>query len=348
MIGSCAFELAERGRLPDALIRLGIRSMLRQRLAEQGAGGPEQQSHRQQEFVQKLRNSPIAIAGDAANVQHYEVPAEFFQLILGARLKYSCCYFGGATTPLEIAEQSMLALTCERAAIEDGMNVLELGCGWGSLTLWMAERYPRCRIGAMSNSAGQKAFIESECGRRGFDNVRIVTADVNEFRPEGEFDRVVSVEMFEHVRNYPELMRRIASWLTPQGKLFVHIFCHRSFAYPYEPSGPNDWMAREFFTGGTMPSDDLLLRFQDSLLLEHQWRISGMHYRRTLEAWLERLDSARLRAEQILSEGHSPIDAARQVQRWRLFLMACSELFGYREGTEWWVSQYLFGRRETA
>jgi len=341
-----AFDLAERGLIPDALIRFGIRRMLVERLRDEDRGDPELQTESEQRLLETLRDSPIALSVGDANEQHYEVPAEFFRLILGRHLKYSCAYWPGAETTLDQAEEAMLALTCERAELRDGQKILELGCGWGSLTLWMAEHYPNSRVTAVSNSTGQKAAIDAECARRGLANVTVVTADINDFRADGRFDRVVSVEMFEHMRNYELLMRRIAAWLEPGGKLFVHLFCHRAFAYLYLPSGPNDWMAREYFTGGTMPSDTLLLRFQQALEIERQWRVGGRHYQRTLEAWLERLDARLPEVARALSTGESRIDPSQQARRWRLFLMACSELFGYRRGGEWWVSHYLFRRRD--
>ena len=342
---SAAFELAERAWLPDAMIRFGIRRMLVERLRDEDRGDAQRQADSEAELLATLRASPIAVSTGDANEQHYEVPAEFFRLILGRRLKYSCCYWPSAGGSLDEAEEAMLALTCERAELADGHSILELGCGWGSLTLWMAERYPDSRITAVSNSSGQRAFIEAECARRGLGNVTAVTADMNDYQPKRRFDRVVSVEMFEHMRNYERLMRRIASWLEPGGKLFVHIFCHRAFAYLYLPAGPNDWMAREYFTGGTMPSDGLLLHFQQALELEGQWRINGRHYQRTLEAWLDRLDARREEVERVLGSTPGELTPQRLAQRWRLFLMACSELFGYRDGGEWWVSHYLFRRR---
>lgn len=343
-----SFELAERGLIPDALIRFGIRRMLVGRIREEDCGDPERQCERETRLLDALRTGPIAVCTSDANVQHYEVPAAYFRLILGPRLKYSCCYWPDRHTTLEAAEATMLALTCERAQLCDGQSILELGCGWGALTLWMAEFYPNCRITAVSNSPMQREVIEAECRRRGLENVEVVTADMNDFSPPRRFDRVVSVEMFEHMRNYERLMARIASWLVSDGKLFVHIFCHRAFAYLYLPDGPNDWMAREYFSGGTMPSDGLLLRFQRELELERQWRVSGAHYQRTLEAWLARLDSQRTEVEAALASGDSPLPARRQAQRWRLFLMACAELFGHRGGSEWWVSHYLFRRRPGA
>lgn len=339
-------DLAERGWIPDGLVRVGIRRILEERLRELDVGYPEASGEALAKFLERTRAMPVALSTDAANEQHYEVPAAFFQRMLGPRLKYSSCYWPDSASDLAAAEDAMLARTCERAGLANGQRILELGCGWGSLTLWMAEHYPGARITAVSNSTGQKRHIDAECARRGFANVEVVTADMNDFSPSATYDRVVSVEMFEHMRNYGELMKRIAGWLVPGGVLFVHIFCHCEHAYFYEPSGPSDWMAREFFTGGTMPSDDLLLHFQQHLVRERRWRVGGRHYARTLEEWLLRLDNARDEALGIFAPEFGRDGAARQLQRWRLFLMACAELFAYREGREWYVSHYRFRRRD--
>ena len=338
-------DMAERGWLPDPLIRMGIRRLTAQRLTEEDRGNPEAQAAAFASLLKTLADSPVAVSTDDANTQHYEVPPELFELMLGPHLKYSCCYWLDRSDTLEDAEVAMLELTCDRAQLEDGQRILELGCGWGSLTLWMAAHYPHAHITAVSNSHAQRQFIEARCAAANLSNVTVVTADMNDFAPEGTFDRVVSIEMFEHMRNYRELMHRIASWLDTDGSLFVHIFCHKRFAYLYEPSGPNDWMAREFFTGGTMPSDDLLLHFQEDLSIDEHWRASGSQYVRTLETWLDRIDAHRERALAVFLKDLSPAEAARQLQRWRLFLMACSELFAYRGGNEWWVSHYRFRKR---
>ena len=338
-------DLAERAILPDWLIRIGIRRLLATRLREEALKELRSPGEPLRQFVEELRRSPIAIATDAANVQHYEVPAEFFQRVLGPRLKYSSCLWSRPDTTLSEAEDAMLDLFCRRAQIEDGTQILELGCGWGSLCLWIAQHLPRCRILAVSNSSTQREFIESRCRELGLSGVEVITANVAEFATDRRFDRVVSVEMFEHVRNYEELLRRIAGWLKPGGRLMVHIFCHSRFAYPFETEGASNWMGRHFFTGGIMPSDDLLLHFQRDLVLEDRWRISGTHYARTLEAWLVRCDQQRTDLLGLFTAALGPNEGARQLQRWRIFFMACAELFAYHGGSEWFVSHYRFSKR---
>lgn len=341
-----AVALAELGRLPDPLLRLGIRRLLRERLDEIGADDPAVAAERAQAFAASLASAPVALVPEQANAQHYEVPSPFFGLALGPHRKYSCALWEGGVATLEEAEARALMRTCANLGLVDGQRVLELGCGWGSLTLWMAERYPSSRIVAVSNSVSQREYIESEARRRKLANVTIVTADMNGFDPKARFDRIVSVEMFEHMRNWPELFRRIRGWLLPEGRFLMHVFVHRCVPYLFEDRGEGDWMSRHFFTGGMMPSDDLAMWFQDDLRLLRRWRWSGGHYERTANAWLARLDLARDAAMPVLAAAYGDgREAERWFIRWRIFFMSCAELFGYRGGAEWWVSHYLFEPR---
>ena len=340
-----AIALAERRVVPDAVVRIGMRRLLKQRLLSQQTRADDGNDTSLNDFVDTMRREPIAVATDSANEQHYELPPDFFRTVLGPYLKYSSCLWPEGVETLADAEECMLDLSCGRAGIADGMDVLDLGCGWGSMSLWIASHFPGVRILAVSNSRDQAAFIRQRCADLTLDNVEVVTADMNHFSTERRFDRVVSVEMFEHMRNWERLFERVGIWLRPDGRFFLHVFCHRKYAYLYTDEGASDWMARHFFTGGIMPSDDLPDRYDSHLEVENRWRVNGVHYSRTLEAWLEKMDAARDRLMPLFHSTYGA-DAERWFSRWRMFFMACSELFRYQGGEEWWVSHTLLRPRE--
>ena len=336
-------ELAEQGRLPDSTVRYGIRRLCKKRLKDEFIDHPEYQQDRYQKLIEELRTSPIAIETEAANTQHYEVATDFYLASLGKRLKYSCAYYPDTNTTLDQAEEEMLALYSKRAELDNDQRILELGCGWGSLTLWMAEKYPRSKITAISNSSTQKSYIDHLCRESGFDNVTVITADVNNLELESaQFDRVISIEMFEHMRNYRQLFERISNWLTSDGKLFIHIFAHRNVMYPFDVKSEQDWMSKYFFTGGLMPSIDTLLHFQEQLKIESRWLINGQHYQKTCNHWLEKTDKNKERIIDAFKENYTEKEAKLWFHRWRIFYMSCAELFGLDNGRQWLVAHYLF------
>ncbi len=349
-LAQTSLTLAERGMLPDTLVRAGIRHLLGKRLDEIRAHDCSGNAELADQFIEQMDKAQIAPLPELANAQHYEVPARFFELCLGPQRKYSSCYWEDGCRTLAEAEVKALALTARHAELANGQDILELGCGWGSLTLWMAKQYPDSRIVAVSNSNSQREFITRTASERGLPNVHVITSDMNHFRPgqsgiDNRFDRVVSVEMFEHMRNHRELYARVHDWLKPGGKFFKHIFVHRQVPYAFEIAGDDDWMSRYFFSGGMMPSDDLPLHFQQHLQLQQRWRWDGTHYEKTLNAWLANMDAHRDEITTILAETYGAGNVTVWRNRWRIFYMACAELFGYNHGQEWWVSHYLFAKR---
>ena len=337
-----AQNLTESGLLPDAVVRTGIRHLLKDRLKEIEADDIELAAEREQAHLALMREGRIAEVPELANAQHYEVPAEFFTSVLGKHNKYSCAYWPEGVVDLDQAETAALSTTVERARLEDGQRILELGCGWGSLSLYMAEHLPNSEIVAVSNSTGQARYIRQCAAERNLHNLQVITADMNDFEAEGRFHRVVSIEMFEHMRNWEKLFARVNEWLLPEGLLFMHIFVHRSTPYLFEDNGPGDWMSRHFFSGGMMPDANLPLRVSSQLELEQRWFWSGTHYARTCNAWLEKMDNQRASLKPLFTETYGRDFAGIWWQRWRMFFMACAELFAYRQGQEWFVGHYLF------
>jgi len=335
-------KLAEKGLLPDSLIRLGIKRLCSQRLSEASTLDTEALDKNHQKWIDFLTKSSVAIVPEKANEQHYEVPSKFFELTLGASLKYSCGLWSKDVSSLDESESEMLRLTCKRAELVDGQDILELGCGWGSLTFYMAQNLPNSKITAVSNSNDQIKFIEKKCRKLRLKNIKTINADMNDFAIDKEFDRVVSIEMFEHMRNYDELLKRIGSWLSQNGKLFVHIFSHKEISYPFEDKSDGDWMAREFFSGGQMPSHRLLMSFPGRMKAEASWRVDGIHYAKTSRAWLEKMDKNKKAVVEVFSNTYGEKAANTWFQRWRIFFMSCEVLFGYNHGSEWGVSHYLF------
>ena len=335
-------KIAEKGLLPDFFIRLGISRLCGQRLSDAKVLSTQAMEEKHQQWINILKDSPIALVPEKANEQHYEVPPRLFELVLGSNLKYSAGYWPQGTSSLDDSEVEMLKLTSERASLSDGQDVLELGCGWGSLTLHMAQNFPKSKITAVSNSNDQRQFIEKKCQKLKIKNIKVITADMNDFSIDKEFDRVVSIEMFEHMRNYDELLNRVSGWLKKDGKLFVHIFSHIEITYPFEDEGEGDWMAREFFSGGQMPSHKLLTCFSNRMKIERDWRVEGTHYEKTSLAWLNKMDENKAEVLKLFEKTYGKNEASIWYQRWRIFFMSCEILFGFNKGSEWGVSHYLF------
>ncbi|WP_068988607.1 SAM-dependent methyltransferase [Kangiella sediminilitoris] len=337
--------MMESGKLPDSIIRAGIRKLCEQRLDEEHVNDIEKQSEQYQRFLTELRKSQLAIKTDKANEQHYEVPAEFYLKALGKHLKYSGCLWTEQTKNLDEAEAEMLELYTQRGEFEDGQEILELGCGWGSLTLYLAAKYPESKITTLSNSNSQREYIEATAKERGLNNITVITVDINDFDTEERFDRIVSIEMFEHIRNYQHLFDNVSKWLKDSGKVFIHIFCHRYLMYPFEEEGDDNWMGKYFFSGGQMPAADTFLNFQQSLCLDERWLLSGQHYEKTSNAWLENMDKHTAEIITLFKTVYGESEAKIWLQRWRIFFMACAELFGYRNGNEWLIAHYRFVKK---
>lgn len=339
-----AIKAVESGLIPDFIIRFGIRRLLKQRLLDEFSQDPQQSSKRYNDFLYELKKSKLAIDTDKANEQHYEIDSEFYNLVLGQNKKYSSCYYKNENESLSTAEKNMLELYIERGQFSDGQNILELGCGWGSLTLYLAKRFPQSHITGVSNSHSQRNYILKQAKDRGLKNIEIITCDINNLSLENQFDRIISIEMFEHVRNYQNLFKNISSWMNPQGLLFIHVFCHRHLMYPFETEGEDNWMGKYFFSGGQMPAADTFLNFQQHLNIEKRWINNGQHYEKTSNHWLENMDENKQQVLIVLKKTYGQ-DYKLWFQRWRIFFMSCAELFGYNKGNEWLVGHYLFTRR---
>lgn len=332
---STLIDKAERAPLPDIIVRAGISALCSRTAAKLTAGSAENDAA----FARDMAMRAIAEETDAANVQHYEVPAAFFALVLGPNRKYSSCFYKNLNSTLQEAEEEALRQTVERADLMDGQSILELGCGWGSLSLWMARQFPKSKIVGVSNSHSQRQYIEDEAASRGLTNLTIVTADMNVFDPAQTFDRIVSVEMFEHMMNWRQLLTRARNWLAADGRFFMHIFSHRAGTYLFDRADKEDWIAQHFFTGGVMPSHQLIQQYEDLFEVEKEWRWSGVHYQRTALDWLKNFDGNRDRIERIFKPVYGA-DTPLWMRRWRWFFLATAGLFGYADGMEWGVSHY--------
>ncbi|OMO66976.1 Mycolic acid cyclopropane synthase [Corchorus capsularis] len=335
----------ERNLLPDTVIRRLTRLLLASRLRSGYRPSAELQLSDLLQFVNSLKEMPIAIKTDKPKTQHYELPTSFFKLVLGKNFKYSSCYFSDGSKTLEEAEEAMLELYCERSQLKDGHTVLDVGCGWGSLSLYIARKFPNCKVTGICNSTTQKAFIDEQCREHQLQNVEIIVADISTFEMEGSYDRIYSIEMFEHMKNYQALLKKISNWMKQDGLLFVHYFCHKAFAYHFEDINEDDWITRYFFEGGTMPSANLLLYFQDDVSIVNHWLVNGKHYSKTSEEWLKRMDKNSASIKPIMESTYGKDQAVKWTVYWRTFFIAVAELFGYNDGDEWMVSHYLFKKK---
>ena len=339
---STLIKLSEKKLIPDSIIRYGIRTLLRKRIGSLVSINPETNIQNKIDFIHKMNSSKIALVPELANKQHYEIPANFYKYCLGRHRKYSSCYWEDNTKDLDEAELLSLKLTTQHAKLTNGQNILELGCGWGSLTLWMAKKFPKSKITAVSNSSSQKTHILEQAKKRNLNNISIITEDMNKFNPKTRYDRIVSVEMIEHMRNHRKLFKKINTWLKPGGLFFMHIFVHKTQPYLFEVQDEDDWMSQYFFSGGMMPSEDLPLFFQEDLKIIDQWSWSGKQYEKTANAWLANIDSNKEKVMKTLEKIYGKDNSKKWFQRWRIFFMSCAELWGYRDGNEWKVVHYLF------
>lgn len=335
----------ERNLLPDQVVRRLTRLLLSSRLRSGYRPSAHLQLSHLLHFAHSLREMPIAVSTEKAKSQHYELPTSFFKLVLGKHLKYSCCYFTDGTKTLEDAEKAMLELYCERAQVEDGHSILDVGCGWGSLSLFIATKFSNCKVTGICNSTTQKAHIDEQARDLQLQNLEIIVADISTFEMEASYDRIFSIEMFEHMKNYRDLLKKISNWMKSDSLLFVHYFCHKTFAYHFEDLNDDDWITRHFFTGGTMPSANLLLYFQDDVSIVNHWLVNGKHYSQTSEEWLKRMDKNISSIKPIIEETYGKESAVKWTVYWRTFFIAVAELFGYNNGEEWMVAHFLFKKK---
>jgi len=331
--------LLARGLIPDWILRRGVRSQGKERLNMMNKVDSTKEYSK---FINEASTGNIAVNTDDANNQHYEVDSEFFKYCLGKNLKYSCCFWDENTLDLDAAEDNMLEIYSERAQITDGMNILDIGCGWGSLSLFLAQKYPKSEITGVSNSSSQKIFIDSVASERNISNLNIITRDINDFRTEEKYDRILSIEMFEHTKNTKKLMNLINDWLNPNGLFFMHVFAHKENPYYFDRDQKNAWMAKYFFTGGMMPNHNLFKDLKSNLEYQKSWMLSGEHYERTSNAWLDKMDQNKIKILSLFERSNSSSVAKRKFHFWRLFYIACAEIFGYDNGNEWVVSHHLF------